>query len=90
MLRLLKYLKPYLPMVLLAIALLFIQANCDLALPDYMSKIVDNGIQQNGIINAVPLAVRQSEMDHLVLFMTPADKTRLLNDYTLIDKSSSD
>ena len=77
-------------MILLAIALLFIQANCDLALPDYMSKIVDNGIQQNGIINAVPLAVRQSEMDHLVLFMTPADKTRLLNDYTLIDKNSSD
>jgi ATP-binding cassette subfamily B multidrug efflux pump len=88
MLRLLKYLKSYLPMILLAIALLFIQANCDLALPDYMSKIVNNGIQQNGIVNAVPQAIRQSEMDHLTLFMTAADKTRVLSDYTLIDKSS--
>jgi ABC-type multidrug transport system, ATPase and permease components len=90
MLRLLKYLKPYLPMVLMAIALLFIQANCDLALPDYMSKIVNNGIQQNGIINAVPVAIRQSEMDHLTIFISVEDKTRVLNDYTLIDKSSPD
>ncbi len=88
MLRLLKYLKSYLPMILLSIALLFIQANSDLALPDYMSKIVNNGIQQNGIVNAVPQAIRQSEMDHLTLFMTAADKTRVLSDYTLIDKSS--
>ncbi|MGD0005779.1 MAG: ABC transporter ATP-binding protein [Anaerolineaceae bacterium] len=90
MLRLLKYLKPYLPMVLLAIVLLFIQANCDLALPDYMSKIVNNGIQQNGIINAVPVAIRQSEMDHLTIFMSPGDKTRVLNDYTLVNISSPD
>ena len=90
MLRLLKYLKSYLPMILLAIALLFIQANCDLALPDYMSKIVNNGIQQNGVINAVPQAIRQSEMEHVTLFMLAADKTRVLNDYTLIDKSSPD
>ncbi len=90
MLRLLKYLKSYLPMILLAIVLLFIQANCDLALPDYMSKIVNNGIQQNGIINAVPQAIRQSQMDHLTLFMSAADQTRVLNDYTLIDRSSPD
>jgi ATP-binding cassette subfamily B protein len=77
-------------MILLAIVLLFIQANCDLALPDYMSKIVNNGIQQNGVINAVPQAIRQSEMDHLTLFMPTADKTRVLGDYTLVDKSSPD
>lgn len=77
-------------MILLAIVLLFIQANCDLALPDYMSKIVDNGIQQNGVVNAVPQAIRQSELDHLTLFMPVADKTRVLNDYTLVDKNSPD
>ncbi len=90
MLRLLKYLKSYLPMILLAIALLFIQANADLALPDYMSKIVNNGIQQNGVINAVPQAIRQSQMDHLTLFMPAADQTRVLADYTLIDRNSPD
>jgi len=40
MLRLAKYLKPYLLLILIAIALLFVQANADLALPDYMSNIV--------------------------------------------------
>ena len=61
MLRLLKYLKPYLLLILIAIGLLlFVQANSDLALPDYMSKIVNNGIQQNGIESAVPTAIRQS------------------------------
>jgi ATP-binding cassette subfamily B multidrug efflux pump len=54
MLRLLKYLKPYTLLVVLAIVLLFVQANADLALPDYMSKIVNVGIQQGGVENARP------------------------------------
>ena len=41
--RLIKYLRPYLGLILAAIALLFGQANCDLALPDYMSRIVNVG-----------------------------------------------
>jgi ATP-binding cassette subfamily B protein len=49
--------------VLITILLLFVQANADLALPDYMSKIVNVGIQQGGIENAVPTAIRQSEMN---------------------------
>ena len=49
MLRLLKYLKPYWLLIVLDIALLFGQAMADLALPDYMSKIVNVGIQQGGI-----------------------------------------
>jgi ATP-binding cassette, subfamily B, multidrug efflux pump len=44
--RLIKYLKPYWVLILMTIALLFGQANCDLALPDYMSRIVNVGIQQ--------------------------------------------
>jgi len=34
MIRLVRYLKPYLSMILLTIVLLFVQANADLALPD--------------------------------------------------------
>lgn len=66
--QLARYLKPYTLFILFAIALLFIQANCDLALPDYMSEIVNNGIQQGGIVNAVPNAIRQSEMNKLTSY----------------------
>src|SRR5271157_4740782 len=90
MLRLAKYLKPYLLLLLVAVALLFIQANADLALPDYMSNIVDYGIQQGGVVNAVPMAIRQSEMNRLVIFMTADNKNAVLADYTLMDKSSAD
>ncbi|MFZ2097876.1 MAG: ABC transporter ATP-binding protein [Anaerolineales bacterium] len=89
MLRLIKYLKPYLLLILLAIILLFVQANADLALPDYLSKIVNIGIQQGGVPDAIPVAIRQSEMNKLTIFMSAADKTRVLSDYTLVDKNSS-
>ncbi len=90
MIRLAKYFKPFILLILLAIVLLFIQANCDLALPDYMSKIVNNGIQQGGVENTVPRAIRQSEMDRLVLFMSAEDKAEVLGDYTLVDENSPD
>jgi ATP-binding cassette subfamily B protein len=90
MLRLLKYLKPYSLLILLAIGLLFVQANCDLALPDYLSRIVNNGIQQGGVENAAPQAIRQGQMDKVVLFLSAADKAAVLGDYTLMDKNSPD
>ena len=90
MLRLAKYLKPYTALLLGAIILLFAQANFDLALPDYLSRIVNNGIQQGGVENAVPVAIRQSEMDRVLLFMSAENKASVLNDYTLIDQSSPD
>ncbi len=89
MLRLLKYLKPYVLLIVLAIALLFVQANADLALPDYMSNIVNIGIQQGGVANAIPTAVRQTEMNKLTIFMSASDKTRVLSNYTLVDKNSA-
>ncbi len=90
MMKLVKYTKPYLVMILLAIVLLFAQANLDLALPDYLSRIVNTGIQQGGVENAVPAAIRQSEMDRVVIFMSAEDKTSILADYTLVNKSSPD
>ena len=89
MLRLTKYLKPYLLLIVLAIALLFVQANADLALPDYLSRIVNNGIQQNGVENAVPTAIRQSEMDKLTLFMTSSEQEQVLGAYTLVQPGSA-
>ena len=89
MLRLLKYLKPYLLFVLITIGLLFVQAMADLALPNYMSEIVNIGIQQGGIESAVPEAIRQSEMEHLTIFMTEEEKSSVLAAYTLIEPNST-
>jgi ATP-binding cassette subfamily B protein len=88
MTRLLKYLKPYLLLIVLAVALLFVQANADLALPDYLSRIVNNGIQQNGVADAVPDAIRQVEMEKLVLFMTSEEQTQVLASYDLVQPGS--
>ena len=90
MLKLVRYTKPYLLMLLLAIALLFAQANFDLALPDYLSRIVNTGIQQGGVEDAVPVAIRASEMNRVVIFMSAADKASVLADYTLVDNTSPD
>lgn len=90
MFKLGKYLKPFLGLIIAAIVLLFIQAMADLSLPDYMSKIVNNGIQQGGIENAVPEAIRQSTMNRLNLFMSEDDKNEVMKHYTLITQSNSD
>ena len=90
MLRLAKYLKPYLLLILIAIALLFVQANADLALPDYMANIVNYGIQQGGVVDAVPMAIRQSEMNRVLAFMSTDDQKAVLADYTLVDNSSAE
>lgn len=44
MTKLSKYLVPYIGMIFCAVALLFLQAQCDLALPDYMADIVNTGV----------------------------------------------
>ena len=85
-----KYLKPYILFVLAAVLFIFIQAMSELTLPDYMSKIVNVGIQQSGIENAVPEVVRKSTMDKLLLFVPDKKKDNVLSMYELISKSSKD
>jgi len=58
-----RFLKPYWLSVVLVIALLFVQANADLALPDYLSRIVNIGIQQNGIEADLPPVLRASTFE---------------------------
>ena len=89
MIRLAKYLKPYLAMIVLSVALLFVQANSDLALPDYMSRIVNNGIQQGGVENAVPRAIRQSQMERVLLFVPAADLARVQAAYRLVEAGTA-
>ena len=66
---------------LAVVALLFVQAYCDLSLPDYTSKIVDTGIQQGGIESPLPETVRQSTLDTLSLLMSEEDADALQNAY---------
>ena len=73
MIKLMKYLKRSAGYIVLIIALLFLQAYCDLSLPDYTSKIINVGIQQNGIEDSVPEKIRKTSMDNLKLFMNEAD-----------------
>ena len=70
MLRLFRYLRQSVWAVAAIFILLVLQAWCDLSLPQYTSDIVDIGIQQGGIENAVPLRIRQSTLDALELFLT--------------------
>lgn len=88
MLKLFKYLKPYILSILVCAALLFLQANMELTLPDYMSKIVNIGIQQNGIDSAVPEAIRQAEMEKLLFFFDEAEKQGFMDVYTLASPGS--
>ena len=87
--RIFKYFKPFLGSLLLAILLLFIQANADLALPDYMSHIVNVGIQQGGVENALPEAMRVTTWEHLALFLTEDDQQQVLAHYTLVEPGSA-
>ena len=58
---------------LAVVALLVVQAYCDLSLPDYTSKIVDTGIQQGGIESPVPDTVRDTTLQALELLMSEQD-----------------
>ena len=62
----LKILKKYSFYIILVFALLFMQANCDLTLPEYTSDIVNIGIQQSGIESPVPEVIREEEYNKLL------------------------
>lgn len=86
MLKLMKYLKKSVGSIVLIIGLLFLQAYCDLSLPDYTSKIINVGIQQKGIEDGVPEKIRESSLENLELFMSEEDKTEISNAYRQEDE----
>ena len=81
MTKIFKQLARHWAVCLVVFALLFVQAYCDLALPDYTSKIVDTGIQQGGIESPLPQTVRQSTLDALNLLMNEEDAQKLQSAY---------
>lgn len=85
MLKMFHYMKERWYYVVMIIVLLFVQAYCDLSLPDYTSKIVNVGIQQKGIEDGVPDTIRKESMEHLLLFLDEEEKAEIEDAYTLKD-----
>jgi ATP-binding cassette, subfamily B, multidrug efflux pump len=87
MLNLIKHLKPFSWQIAIIFCLLFGQAMTDLTLPDYMSRIINVGVQQNGIENPAPDVVRSAEMFKLQILMSDHDRAIVNLHYRLLDKS---
>lgn len=92
MLKIARLLKTSIGPLLIIVALLGLQAFCDLSLPSYTSDIVNVGIQQGGITDAVPAAVRESQFNNLIFTMDQDSRKVVQSSYKLIsqDTVSSD
>ena len=88
--KLIKYLKPFIWSIAAISVLLFGQAMSDLSLPSYMAQIVNVGIQQNGIENAVPQVIRETEFGRISLFMTGAERQQVTANYLRLDRQALD
>ena len=68
--KIFKNMLPYWKSVIIIIALLFIQAWCDLSLPAYTSNIIDVGIQNSGVEHVVPVKMTREEYELAQFIMT--------------------
>ena len=75
-------LKKYIGKIILVVLLLLVQAYCDLALPDYTSKIINVGIQQKGISSEVADVLTDKTFDNL-----SALNNKLKGYYEKVDKT---
>lgn len=85
MLKLKQYLKPYIALLLGAVILLFGQAMLELTLPNYMSDIVNVGLQQGGITYASPEAIDAQSMQMMQRFMSEQDRQLVADHYLQLD-----
>ncbi len=84
-----KYLKHSIAPIGIIVILLIVQAMSDLALPDYTSNIVNVGIQQNGIQDAVPEQIRELTLERLKLWMSAEEREWVTNYYRPSDSDTS-
>jgi ABC-type multidrug transport system, ATPase and permease components len=83
MLKIFRYVKEKWYFIIIIFVLLFSQAMSDLALPEYTSKIVNVGIQQKGVEDAVPEEIREEAMNQLFLLMDMEERSFVEDSYTL-------
>ena len=87
MLKVLRNLKKSWLAVIIIVILLCIQATTDLALPDYTSKIVNEGIQSGGIVKTLPEIISKKDMDTMLIFTDKDDE--ILSNYNLLSENKS-
>ena len=80
--KLIKYLKGFLVPMIFLVAILGVRVVAELALPTYTSNIVDKGIQQSGIQDAVPEKISEKSFKELQLFMTDDEIKKVMAKYT--------
>ena len=80
--KLIKYLKGFLVPMIFLVAILGVRVVAELALPTYTSNIVDKGIQQSGIQDAVPEKISEKSFKELQLFMTDDEIKKVTTKYT--------
>lgn len=86
MLKIFRYLKKaYIPIACIVL-LLCVQVSCELTIPTYTSNIVNVGIQQGGIEDAVPDAMREETMQALGRMMKQKDAEKVKDAYELYTK----
>lgn len=78
--KLFKYMGMYWKSVLAILAILFVQAYCDLSLPAYTSDIVNVGIQQGGVDEMIPEAISVEEMNKVLLFVSEETEKEIVQD----------
>lgn len=83
--RYLKYLKPFAGAFAILIVLLAVQAVTEMLMPNYMSEIVNVGIQQGGFQDGVPAELTDEGVRLVSAFMTPDERQLLQSDYTQAD-----
>ena len=88
MTKLAKYLRGSLHIILMIVALLALEAWCDLELPDYTSKIVTGGIQQKGVGDPVPEKISAATLENLSLFLSEEDYTSVQEAYMAADENT--
>lgn len=86
MFKIMKYLGEFKASVAAVIILLILQAYCDLSLPSYTSDIVDVGIEQGGIENAVPEIMRPETLEGICLMLE--DDTPVRDSYRLNEEGN--
>lgn len=87
MLKLKKYYLPYLKYILPAILFVAVVAWSDLQLPDYLSDIVNIGIQQNGIESGAPEVMSETTYQRVGL-LYPEAQAELGQYYDLVSPGS--
>ena len=80
--KLIKYLKGFLVPMIFLVAILGVRVVAELSLPTYTSNIVDKGIQQSGIQDAVPEKISEKSFKELQLFMTDDEIKKVTAKYT--------